>query len=147
LIFLAACQSGSGEGVREIRDGNGPNAGMVRNPISANTPLDTNQLARIRFAESEFDFGMIQEGEVVEHKFKFTNVGNVPLTILNARASCGCTTPEWSQEPISPGGTGEILARFNSAGRTDQQDKTIYVTANTFPNESEVKIRAFVKKK
>jgi hypothetical protein len=108
-------------------------------------PMDTNQLARMVFQEKVFDFGQINEGDIVEHRFKFTNTGKVPLTILNARSSCGCTTPDWPKDPIPPGGTGDIYAKFNSDGRTGDQAKLIMVTANTFPNEISVKLKGFVK--
>lgn len=141
-LFLTACQNDNG--VQEIRDGNGPNANLIRNPATADMPLDTNQLARITFDAPEFDFGTIKEGDIIEHRYKFTNTGKVPLTILNARASCGCTTPDWPKDPISPGGTGEIYAKFNSDGRTGDQSKIIVVTANTHPNESRVKLKGHV---
>jgi hypothetical protein len=144
VATAAACKNDpDAAGVREIR-GEGPNANLIRNPATADMPLDTNQLARITFAEKEFDFGTINEGDIVEHRFKFTNTGKVPLSILNARSSCGCTTPEWPRDPIPPGGTGEIYAKFNSEGRVNEQSKLIIVTANTYPNESKVKLKGFV---
>ncbi|MEP0478836.1 MAG: DUF1573 domain-containing protein, partial [Nonlabens sp.] len=43
------------------------------------------------FAETEFDFGTVEEGAVVEHEYKFTNTGSAPLIVVNAKGSCGCT--------------------------------------------------------
>src|SRR5262249_12428439 len=131
-----ACKS-DGEGVKEIK-GNGTNSDMVHNPVTADLPTDTNQLARIHFDESEFDFGTVKEGEIVTHKFKFTNTGKVPLTILKARSTCGCTVPEWPEDPIPPGGTGEISAKFNTEGKSNEQKKPITVTANTYPNDTKI---------
>ncbi|HEV7382842.1 MAG TPA: DUF1573 domain-containing protein, partial [Dyadobacter sp.] len=54
---------------------------------------------------SSFDFGTIQEGEVVEHTFNFRNDGEYPLILSNITSSCGCTTPEWPKEPIKSGAT------------------------------------------
>ncbi len=125
----------------------GPNASMINNPLTANLPTDTNQLARIRFAETEFDFGEITEGEVVVHRFQFSNVGQIPLTILKAYAGCGCTVPEWPEAPLAPGETGEIMVKFNSANKKDQLSKIVKVIANTFPNETQIKIKANVKAK
>ncbi len=148
LFSFAACKNDpDAAGVREIRSGEGPNANLIRNPATADMPMDTNQLARITFTEQEFNFGTINEGDIVEHRFPFTNTGKVPLSILNARSSCGCTTPDWPKEPIPPGGTGEIYAKFNSEGRVDEQSKLVIVTANTYPNETKVKIKGFVKPK
>jgi len=117
---------------------------MIRNPATANMPTDTNQLARIIFEQPEFLFGTVNEGDMVEHVFKFTNTGTIPLTILKCRSSCGCTVPEWPEEPIPPGGTGEIKAKFNTEGKMNDQKKSITVTANTYPNESKVVLKGFV---
>lgn len=146
LLILAfawtACQNDSA-GVQETRGG-GPNSELIRNPATANMPTDTNLLARITFEQAEFDFGTVNEGDVVEHTFKFTNTGKVPLTILKCRSSCGCTVPEWPEEPIPPGGIGEITAKFNTEGKTREQKKSITVTANTYPNESKVMLKGMV---
>ncbi|MFN0212698.1 MAG: DUF1573 domain-containing protein [Saprospiraceae bacterium] len=147
LLFFAfvgnSCKNDNGSALQENKRG-GPNSEMIRNPATANMPTDTNQLARISFEQAEFDFGTVNEGTVVEHTFKFANTGKVPLTILKCRSSCGCTVPEWPEEPIPPGGTGEITAKFNTEGKTNEQKKSITVTANTYPNESKVLLKGIV---
>jgi hypothetical protein len=142
LSLLSSCKNDK-DGVREIR-ADGANANLIRNPASANEPLDTNQLARISYEETEYNFGTVTEGELVVHSFKFTNTGNVPLVIQKARSSCGCTIPEWPEEPIPPGGTGEIQAKFNTNAKLSEQKKIVYVTANTYPNETTVALKGFV---
>ncbi|MDX1913112.1 MAG: DUF1573 domain-containing protein [Saprospiraceae bacterium] len=137
-----ACKNDQG-GVQEIKSG-GPNSDLVRNPVTANMPTDTNQLARITFEQPEFDFGTVNEGAIVEHTFKFVNTGKIPLTILKARSSCGCTVPEWPEEPIPPGGIGEIKAKFNTEGKLREQKKAITVTANTYPNDTKVTLKGIV---
>lgn len=144
ILAFFACKNDS-EGVKELAGG--PNSDLIRNPATADLPTDTNQLARIRFEETEFDFGEVKEGDIVTHSFKFTNVGKVPLTIMNARSTCGCTVPEWPEEPIPPGGTGEIAAKFNTDMKKNQQKKVITVTANTYPNESQVTLKGLVNPK
>ena len=125
--------------------GDGPNASIINNPLTANLPTDTNQLARIKFEEMEYDFGDVKEGDVKTHEFKFTNTGKVPLTILKAYSSCGCTVPDWPEEPIAPGSSSQIAVKFNSKGKKEQQGKVVKIIANTLPNETHLKIRAFVK--
>jgi hypothetical protein len=71
-------------------------------------------LPEFNFTSESFDFGAIPEGEVVEHTFTFTNTGEAPLIIQSASASCGCTVPSYSKEPVPVGGTGEIAVRFKS---------------------------------
>jgi len=141
-LLWASCKN-DGEGVQEIRGG-GPNSNLIRNPASADQPLDTTQMARITYAQAEFDFGTVKEGDIVKHSFTFTNTGKSPLVIQNARSSCGCTVPEWPEDPIPPGGTGEITAKFNTSAKKLDQRKTIYITANTYPNESTVVLKGHV---
>jgi hypothetical protein len=75
------------------------------------------------------DFGKIKQGTPVTHEFKFTNTGKTPLVITNVQASCGCTTPDWSKEPVMPGAQGFIKATYNAAS-TGGFNKTVTVTAN-----------------
>jgi len=80
------------------------------------------------------DLGKVKDGEQVEISFRFKNTGTKPLVITNVRASCGCTIPETPKEPFAAGAEGFIKAKFNSAGRTGLNHKTVYVTANTSPS-------------
>jgi len=66
--------------------------------------------------ETEFNFGTIPQGKPVYHFFEVTNTGKDPMVISNVQTSCGCTTPEWSKEPISPGGTAKVRVGYNAAG-------------------------------
>lgn len=91
----------------------------------------------ITFKETEFDFGDIKQGDKVEHTFEFTNTGEADLLISTARASCGCTVPEFTEEPIKPGKSGKIKVTFNSAGKKGPTTKTITVVCNT-ANENEI---------
>ena len=85
----------------------------------------------IKWEESTFNFGDIEQGATVEHTFKFTNVGNEPLIITNVQVTCGCTTPKgWARDPIMPGGKSEITVAFNSAGKMGKQDKTVTLVSN-----------------
>jgi len=98
------------------------------------------------FPESDHDFGTINEGDIVDHTFAFTNNGDAPLIISSATASCGCTVPQWPKEPIPVGGSGEIKVQFNSRNKPGIQNKTVTITANTFPKISRLKIKANVVK-
>lgn len=85
----------------------------------------------IEFNELRHDFGTIAEdGGKVTHTFEFTNTGAVPLVISNVKASCGCTTPNWTKEPVEPGQKGTVTATYNPMGRPGGFTKTINVTSN-----------------
>jgi len=97
------------------------------------------------FAEKEFDFGTINEGDVAEHTFKFTNNGKTPLIITNAKGSCGCTVPSYPRNtPIAPGETNEVLVKFNSKGKPGDNTKTVTISANTETGTERIKIKAKV---
>ncbi|MDH3710667.1 MAG: DUF1573 domain-containing protein [Cyclobacteriaceae bacterium] len=86
--------------------------------------------AEIKFKETIHDFGQIEEGTVAEHEFFFTNTGDQPLIISAVKASCGCTTPYWTKEPVLPGKKGKIKASYNSRNRLGGFNKTITITSN-----------------
>ena len=65
-----------------------------------------NKVAEIKFEKETHDFGAIPQGTPATYEFSFKNTGKSPLIITNASASCGCTTPDWTREPIKPGKTG-----------------------------------------
>ena len=85
----------------------------------------------MNFEETEYHFGNISQGSIVEHSFKFTNTGNADLVITNAKGSCGCTVPNYPKEPIAPGESGEINVKFDSKNRSGSQYKTVTLTTNT----------------
>jgi hypothetical protein len=83
------------------------------------------------FTKKEHNFGTIKEeiGSVAT-QFEFTNNGDSPLTILRVAASCGCTTPTYSKEPILPGKKGVINAEYSTVRRPGTFNKTIRVYTN-----------------
>jgi hypothetical protein len=97
-----------------------------------------------QFATTDHDFGTINEGQVVEYTYAFKNTGDAPLIIQNAQGSCGCTVPDWSKEPIPVGGTGYVKAKFDSNGKPNIQNKTVTVTANTWPKQTVLRFKAMV---
>ena len=141
---VLACQNGSGEKSIEEIQSEGKISSIIRNPQTANGKVDSVNVAKMEFAETEYNFGEIDEGGVVEHIFKFTNTGKVPLVISNARSTCGCTIPEWPKTPIAPGAEGEIEVKFNTKGKKNQQSKPVTITANTYPNQTKVFVNGFV---
>ena len=84
---------------------------------------------KISFSEQEHNYGTIQKGGDGNCEFVFTNEGNEPLILSNVKASCGCTTPSWTKEPIMPGKTGTIKVRYNT-NNVGSFTKTITVTSN-----------------
>ena len=90
-----------------------------------------SQKAVISFDEKSYDFGKVKEEDgKITHVFDFANKGNAPMVINRAQASCGCTTPAWTKEPIEPGKKGSITVTYNTTGRPGPFTKTITVYSN-----------------
>jgi hypothetical protein len=68
----------------------------------------------LQLKESGYSFGKIPQGRPVIHIFEIVNTGKEPLMLENVQASCGCTTPEWSKEPIAAGATSSIKVGYNA---------------------------------
>lgn len=134
--------------VAELKAGNGSTRPVVtpNNVTQQPEVKPEGPVPAIAFGEEMHDFGTIKEGEVVEHVFKFTNTGDAPLIISSATASCGCTVPEWPKEPIAVGEDGVIQVRFDSKNKPGIQNKTVTITANTFPKINRIRIKANVTK-
>ena len=121
-------------------------------PQDETTAADDSALANepktvMEFDQKVFDFGSIDEGDVVKHSFTFTNTGTNPLIITGAHGTCGCTIPSFPKEPIMPGKKSAIEVEFNSKGKEGMQHKTVAVTANTTPPQTIINFTANVKPK
>jgi len=100
--------------------------------LAANTYTYSQQrVASLTFKEETFDFGKIKEADgPVNHVFTFTNTGSIPLLVQNVQPSCGCTTPEWTKQPVMPGAKGFIKATFDPSGRPGTFEKSVTVYSN-----------------
>ena len=158
LLVVAGCDSVLESRVSELErrvaklenGGDTPTATLNTTPATTiNAPTGPEvkpegPLPEFKFSSETFDFGAISEGEVVEHTFSFTNTGEAPLIIQSASASCGCTVPSYSKDPVPAGSTGEIAVRFNSKGKKGNQAPTITVTANTYPKVLKLRLKGTV---
>lgn len=88
----------------------------------------------LKLRQTEHDFGKIPQGKPVYYSFEIENTGTTPLKLDNVHASCGCTTPEWSREPIAPGEKALIKVGYNAAAE-GYFDKAITVTYNGNQNK------------
>ena len=107
----------------------------------------------ITFDKTTWDYGTVKTGAEGHRMFTVKNTGDKPLIISNVKASCGCTTPEWSQEPIMPGKSAQIKVGYNTAINGDFQKmievfsndpansrSVIYIKGKVDPNASEVAV-------
>ncbi len=102
--------------------------GLVSN--AQDVPAAAEPVPTIAFEFETYDFGDINEGDDASVDFVFKNTGTEKLILTDVKASCGCTTPFWSKEPVMPGETGKITAKYNTQGRPGNFNKAITVTSN-----------------
>ncbi|WP_291964685.1 DUF1573 domain-containing protein [Maribacter sp.] len=100
---------------------------------STETKEESIATTTINFAEETFEWGEITQGEKIQNVFYFTNTGEEPLIIINAKGSCGCTVPRFPKEPIAPGQTASLLVQFDSKNKKGLQSKRVTITTNTDP--------------
>ena len=133
----------------------GVNAGATVTNDTANPTVDNPNVVSenetpnpnapvMKFAEAEFDFGDIKPDTKVRHTFTFTNTGKSPLLIEDATASCGCTTPSWTKQPVAPGTQGTMEVQFDSRGKQGIINKQVAVRANTQPGITTITIKGNV---
>ena len=135
ILILTACNQKSNERL---------STDLVNNPNSASGKQDTSSLPKFQFESDIHDFGKVIEGEKLSYSFKFKNIGNSDLIIATANASCGCTVPDFSKEPVHKGKEGVVTVTFNTAGKNGFQHKTVTLGANTQPSNFTLHIKAMV---
>lgn len=107
-----------------------------------------SQKAKIEFENTSHNFGQVSEtGGRVTHEFNFKNTGTAPLILTNVRAGCGCTTPEWSRQPVAPGASGKISVAFDPRNRPGSFTKSVTVNSNAENTVVSLTIRGNVTKK
>ncbi|MEY3050490.1 MAG: hypothetical protein RLY31_275 [Bacteroidota bacterium] len=100
----------------------------------------------MKFESTEVDYGEILQDSEPLRVFKFTNTGNAPLIISNAKGSCGCTVPSYPKDPILPGETGNIEVRYDTK-RIGPFQKTVTLTTNEATPTHTLKIKGKVNPK
>lgn len=100
----------------------------------------------IKFDSKDHDFGTIgAEGGPVSHTFTFTNTGSAPLIIVSATASCGCTRPEYTTEPVKPGKKGTIKVTYLHSGQPlGEFGKNVRVRTNAGGRRETLKISGVI---
>lgn len=106
--------------------------------IAAGARSTKGQKVGVSFETTVYEFGNVsEEGEPVRHTFSYTNTGNSPLAILWAKASCGCTTPEYQRKPLKPGEKADIKVTFNPKGQAGEVNKDIRIRFRNGNGKSE----------
>ncbi len=104
--------------------------------MAQNTP-------KFQFTTEVIDYGEIKKGSDGTRVFQFKNIGNAPLVIENVYSSCGCAVPSWTQTPVAPGGSGEIVVKYNT-DIIGPIRRTISINSNADEPTKAVKIKGKV---
>lgn len=115
---------------------------VAQNTNAATQNTNAPKQSVLQLKETEHDFSKIPQGKPVYYNFEVVNTGKEPLKLNDVHASCGCTTPEWSPEPIAPGATATIKVGYNAAAE-GYFEKFITITYNTNQTE-QLKIKGTV---
>lgn len=104
---------------------------LSANFMLAQTATVNKNAPKAEFTKEVHDFGKIEESAgTVSTEFTFKNVGKAPLIIQRVQASCGCTTPEYTNEPVLPGKTGTIKVTYSTVGRPGVFNKDVTIFTN-----------------
>jgi hypothetical protein len=95
--------------------------------LNAQTAIEKGP--KISFSKEVHDYGNIKYDGDPNCSFEFTNTGDEPLIISNAKGSCGCTVPEWPKEPIAPGASASIKVKYDT-NRPGAINKSVTITSN-----------------
>ena len=91
---------------------------------------DQSGTPNIQFDSQVFDFGTVDEGARINHTFKVANKGNGTLKIVDAYASCGCTTPKFAKKLLEPGESTELFITVDTSMKQNAVTKTVNVSSN-----------------
>lgn len=98
------------------------------------TAADSAAAPKMAFETTKHNFGTLIKGQKVHFAFRFKNTGPVPLVILSAEATCGCTVADYPHKPVAPGANGEINVVFDSSNADGMISKAVNVNCNGIPD-------------
>ncbi len=155
LLFWTGCQNSTpikskdNRVVKPVKKANGDYSEIIRIEDSIlDEHADTNAMAKMTFENPIFDFGIVNEGDIVKHTFHYKNTGRKPLMLKVAHSTCGCTVPHYNAEtPLPPGERDSIVVTFNTTNKPNRQSKPITVVANSYPNKVKLYLRGYVNEK
>lgn len=103
--------------------------------------------SNLKFKETKKNFGFVKKGELITISYPFTNVGNQPLLITDAKVECSCTSVDFPKQPISPNQTNTITVYFDTKSVYDRQDRTVEIISNAKNGIQKIRFKGVVLKK
>lgn len=96
----------------------------------------------IKFSKLDFNFGIVNKGQVITRYITFKNDGKRDLVISNVKSSCGCTIANWPRNPIAPNNSDSLLLELNTSSLNGKIMKTVTIISNSKPNTKVITINA-----
>lgn len=103
--------------------------------------------SKLKFSDSKKNFGFVKQGTIVDVVYEFTNAGNAPLVITEAKVECSCTSVEFPKQPIAPGQKNKILIKFDTKTVYDRQDRIVEIYSNDNNSPAYLRFKGVVLKK
>lgn len=135
-MLTVACEKKQGKVVDEVA--------VAKEEILTEETVDVTNAPILTLEQENYDFGDVKANEKVTKVITFINTGASPLQIKDAKASCGCTVPKYSDEPIAPGEKGELTVEYTAPAMNGKQMKTVTLTTNTANKLEQFRISANV---
>lgn len=88
------------------------------------------KLPKLKLNKTEYNFGDVEEGKLVETKIGFKNVGSNVLEINDVKTSCGCTAALVSNKKLQPGESGNLRIELDTNGREGKLTRTVIIYSN-----------------
>ncbi len=110
------------------------------------TGLSLFSQSQLKFKDTKKNFGFVKKGEVVTMVYEYTNTGNQPLIVTEAKVECSCTTVEFPSHPVLPNETGKIIVKFDTKSVYDRQDRTVEIKSNAKNSSQKIRFKGVVLK-
>jgi hypothetical protein len=101
---------------------------------------------QLKFSETKKNFGLVKKGELVTMEYSFTNTGNQPAIITEAKVECSCTTVEFTKQPIAPNQSDKIVVKFDTKSVYDRQDRIVEIISNAKNSNQKIRFKGVVLK-
>lgn len=101
----------------------------------------------IKFEDKTKKFEKTKPGEILSFVYSFINAGDQPLIISAVKVTCGCTKPEFPDQPVNPGEKGNIHVSFDTKGKIGYQDRILEVISNAKNSPEKIRFKGVVDKK
>lgn len=108
--------------------------------------MSTFAQPQLKFTDTKKSFGFVKKGEMVKLEFEFTNEGNQPLIITEAKVECSCTTVEFPKQPVAPAQKAKITVSFDTKSVYDRQDRTVEIISNAKNSSQKIRFKGVVLK-